>query len=252
MLPAIDHDVLWDAELSAAAAHVVASIMEWPNDPSVNSVHRTLMLIGRYYRLKNAERASESASQAIKKLEQEAERVLAGASLRTKAGKDLVGAHARGISFDGDAVRDWIKARRLLCDISTLREVFRDARLVRLFRARDELASTLSDAWLSTGSYSGAVDLVRRKLERQRLISMERDHEGIVLMNIHKSKGKEFDGVVLVEGGHTGQFLDVDREAHPYPKSRRLLRVGVTRARSLVTMVRPHGAHALVDSNDAE
>ena len=37
-LPVIEHDVVWDAELSAAAAVVVASILEWPTGPDRKSV----------------------------------------------------------------------------------------------------------------------------------------------------------------------------------------------------------------------
>ena len=60
-------------------------------------------------------------------------------------------------------------------------------------------------------------------------------------MTMHKSKGKEFDGVVLVEGQFRGPFFD-SREKWPNPASRRLLRVGITRARHRVAIVRPNGA----------
>jgi DNA helicase-2/ATP-dependent DNA helicase PcrA len=247
-LPPIAHDVLWDAELAAAAAHVVASIMEWPTDQEPSGVHRTLNLVARYHRLKNAEHPSKAAADAFRKAEAEAQRVLTpSARLRTKAAKELVAARAGWIAFVGDSVRDWRQARRLLWDIAPLRELYKEAQLVRLFGARDELATGLSDLWIAKGSYDGALDVVRRTLERQRLISTERDHEGCVLMNMHKSKGKEFDGVVLVEGTYAGQFLDAQREAPPYPYSRRLLRVAITRARTLVTIVRPRRALPLVD-----
>jgi len=37
-----------------------------------------------------------------------------------------------------------------------------------------------------------------RASERQeRLVAAERDPQGCILMNMHKAKGKEFDGVVL-------------------------------------------------------
>lgn len=100
--------------------------------------------------------------------------------------------------------------------------------------------------WIANGDYAGAVDLVKRILDRERLISADRDPQGCVVMTIHKAKGKEFDGVVLVEGSFASQFFDTNRERPPYEKSRRLLRVGITRARHKVTLVRPQGAHRLV------
>ena len=120
-------------------------------------------------------------------------------------------------------------------------------RLVRLFRATDALASGLADRWLASGGYGGASDLVKRILDQEKLIAADRDPEGCILMNIHKAKGKEFDGVVMVEGAYKSGFFNIGRETPPYEPSRRLLRVGLTRARSLVTLVRPQKALPLVD-----
>jgi DNA helicase-2/ATP-dependent DNA helicase PcrA len=86
---------------------------------------------------------------------------------------------------------------------------------------------------------------VRQILERERLIAAERDPEGCILMTMHKSKGKEFDGVVIVEGAFLATFFDTKREKPPYEHSRRLLRVSITRARSLVMIVRPDDADPL-------
>lgn len=65
-------------------------------------------------------------------------------------------------------------------------------------------------------------------------------------MTIHKAKGKEFDGVLLVEGQYQGNFFrDTDTEVKR-AAARRLLRVGITRARHQVAIIRPQGAPALV------
>ena len=66
-------------------------------------------------------------------------------------------------------------------------------------------------------------------------------------MTMHKSKGKEFDGAVLVEGSFAGIFFDANREEPPFERSRRLLRVAITRARTHVTIVRPNGATPFVE-----
>ncbi|PZP19807.1 MAG: ATP-dependent helicase, partial [Kocuria rhizophila] len=101
-------------------------------------------------------------------------------------------------------------------------------------------------AWDLRGSYGRAIDLVRRALEAGRLQSDQRDPRGCVLMTIHKAKGKEFDGVLLVEGQYQGSFFrDTDTEAQR-AASRRLLRVGITRARHQVAIIRPQGSLALV------
>lgn len=246
-LPVVEHDVVWDAELSAAAAVVVASILEWPTAPAKESVARTLRHIAGFYKLKNAEEPTQTAAQHARKYDEAAAKVAKGEQPRINAAKALLAAHAAGIAFVGDPVADWKGARQLLQGIPALDELFREVRLVRLFRATDALASGLGDRWLASSSYMGASDLVKRILEQERLIAAERDPQGCVLMNMHKAKGKEFDGVVLVEGAFKSGFFDERAEQAPFERSRRLLRVGLTRARTLVTIVRPQKARPLVD-----
>ena len=120
-------------------------------------------------------------------------------------------------------------------------------RIVRLFRATDALATSLGVLWAERGTYAGAAQGVRRVLDQERLIGAEREPRGCTLMTLHKSKGKEFDGVVIIEGFRGGPLLRPDEAPH-YAGSRRLLRVGrIPRARKLVVLVRPKGAQALVD-----
>lgn len=245
-LPVIEHDVVWDAELSAAAAIVVASILEWPTQSSQKSIARTLRCIAAYYKLKNAEEPTKSAADAAQKYEAAAAKVASEEKPRINAAKELLVFHQRGLQLVGDPVVDWKSARRVLQGISAFRELFREVRLVRLFRATDSLARGLRNKWLATGNYEGVSDLVKGILEQEKLIAVERDPRGCILMNIHKSKGKEFDGVVLIEGAFKSQFFDERNEVYPYERSRRLLRVGLTRARSRVTILRPQGARSLV------
>jgi DNA helicase-2/ATP-dependent DNA helicase PcrA len=245
-LSPVDHDVVWDAELSAAAAIVVASILEWPVAPAVVGVARTLRCIATYYKLKNAEEPTKAAAENARKFEESARAVAHGNTPRIKAAKALVAAYATGITQVGDPVADWREARRQLREIQGLNELFREVRLVRLFRATDALASALAARWLESSSYAGASTLVKRILDQERLIAAERDPQGCILMNMHKAKGKEFDGVVLVEGAFKSGFFDERYEKPPYERSRRLLRVALTRARTLVTIVRPRGARPLV------
>lgn len=56
-------------------------------------------------------------------------------------------------------------------------------------------------------------------------------------MTIHKSKGKEFDGVVLIHIGNSISPLSPDCEKAPHAKRRKLLRVGITRARHDVLLL---------------
>lgn len=241
----VQHDVVWDAELSAAAAVVVGSVLDWATLPRDRAVASTLGALNRYFRLKNAVSPSNSAAEMAKKFKESQAAVVSGSTPRTKAAKQLLASFDAHPLFVGDPVHDWRTARDLLAEVAGMDDVMKAVRLVRLFRATDALATGLSELWLESGSYLGAAELVRKVLEQEQLFAGERDPEGCVLMNMHKSKGKEFDGVVIVEGQFSGQFLN-PREPAPHEPSRRLLRVAITRARRSVTLVRPSDAPALV------
>lgn len=247
VLPVVEHDVVWDADLSAAAAVVLASILEWPTAPANKSLAQTLRLIAHFYKLKNAEESTKAAAEHARKYDEAAIKVSNSEEPRIKAAKTLIAKYTAGIDFLGNPVVDWKIARQLLWDTPELKELFREVRLVRLFRATDSLASGLAHLWLALSNYAGASDAVKRILEQERLIAAERDSRGCILMNMHKAKGKEFDGVVLVEGAYKSAFFNERTEQAPFERSRRLLRVGLTRARILVTIVRPQHARSLVD-----
>lgn len=249
-LKPIDHHVVWDAELTAASAQVVASILEWPlHDPAAGTA-MTLEAIANFYDMKNAERPSNSAQSDARSYRSAAERVRDGKELRSKGAKAVKAACEAGLALTGDAVVDWRTARAVLESCDKLKEVFTAARYVRLFRATDEIGGRLSAQWAETGSYRDARSIVRRTLDLGRLLATETEPRGVVLMTLHKSKGKEFDGVVIVEGQYSGVFFDDRREKPPYAATRRLLRVGITRARHLVMILRPNGAPPL--SGEAE
>lgn len=246
-LSPVDHSVVWDAELAAAAGAVVASIMEWPDSDAELSVTMTLEAIANYYELKNATSPSLAATTNVRKFKAAAQKVREGSTPRIEAGKALLAAAEQGLEFKGDPIADWRTARGLLQKISHLEELYRQSRLVRLFRATDAIGGGLADLWLANGNYEGATQLVSRTLEHERLIAADQEPSGCMLMSMHKSKGKEFDGVVIVEGAYSGLFFDPGREQPPFERSRRLLRVAITRARTNVTIVRQQGAHPLTD-----
>jgi len=246
ILPPVEHDVVWDAELSAVAAIIVGSILEWSYERSSMTLAKTLQLIARFYEFKNAENPSITASENVRKFQDAAYNLLNGKSMRIKAARELQTIMIDGIDYAGDPVNDWKKARQVLSSIRALNEIYQAARMVRLFRLTDTLGSSLADLWFAEGAYVGAALLVQHTLEQEMLSGAEQDPEGCILMNMHKSKGKEFDGVVLVEGQYQAHFFDTRRKKPPYQQCRQLLRVGITRAKSFVTIVRPENAMLLV------
>jgi DNA helicase-2/ATP-dependent DNA helicase PcrA len=242
----VEHQVIWDAELSSASAIVLASLLELCGEKSQVALARTMQALFAYYRLKNATAPTKKAKGYMEAYTKAAEAFMDGRTPNNNVARQL-----RILSDDlkmtGDPVGDWRSCLKLLHQMKGMEEVARQVRMVRLFRATDALGRGLADLWLSGANYRTASLLVKRVLDQERLISLEQDGRGCLLMNIHKSKGKEFDAVVLVEGAFDSLFFDYNKESKPYVQSRRLLRVGITRARTRVALVRFAKARPLVD-----
>lgn len=246
MLPAVDHELVWDPGLSAAAGFVVASILEWPALPPATAITTTLRNIADFYRVKLAGKESASARSVITATENAINAFLNGKPVRTKTGKAIIAAYEAGLQLTGSPVTDWQLARTRLRGTAELNEVFSKARLLRLLHATDALAWGLSDIWDGKAAYPGAADTVRRILADETIAGRPAEPYPVTLMNMHKSKGKEFDAVIIVEGQHRDRLLDRTWDTRRVVRSRRVLRVAITRARHAVCFVRPPDAVPLV------
>ncbi|MFN3006618.1 UvrD-helicase domain-containing protein [Mycolicibacterium wolinskyi] len=244
-LKPVSHDVLWDAEVTAAAAQVVASILEWPLRDSKEGVMRTLSAVANFYEVKNALKVTASAAAARDSYRTNAELLVAGKNVRLKSAKQLIALRENGFELRGDPASDWKLARDVIA-AAGVHDIIQAVRFVRLFGATDEIGGRLAEQWDRSGGYDNAVELVRRTLDQGRITSELREPQGCILMNVHKSKGKEFDGVIIVEGHYRSTFYD-RREDPPHMSGRRLLRVAVTRARHKVVIVRPNSTLPLIN-----
>lgn len=70
------------------------------------------------------------------------------------------------LEWPTDPAQDWLSARDVLGNTSGLSDMFAEARVMRLFRARDEVGGTLAALWLATGGYTGAERPVQLALDR--------------------------------------------------------------------------------------
>lgn len=245
----IDHKLIWDAELSAAAAGVVATILEWPLYDTNTRVSCTLSALADYFKIKNALHPTRAARENSQRFQLESSRITSGKQLRTSAGKAIFEYAGRGIHLSGDPVSDWRNARDLIRLVPRLGEIVDSVRFVPLFHATDEIALPLRDQWRNTDNYLNAREIVGRALDVNQVISSQAEPKGVTVMNMHQSKGKEFDKVVIVEGSFKSKLLrENDPESlAPNSSDRRLLRVAITRAKRKVTILRPIGSVPLVD-----
>lgn len=241
-LPAVEHALAWDPELAAASALVVSSILEWPLKQRIDAVTGTLGYVADYYRTKLGN-GTQGARGKVTTLKRAIGAVQAERRPASKTARILLEQFDRQTQLTGQPVQDWQAARTRLAGSAELDEIYRQARLIRLLKATDALAWTLLAAWDGASGYRQAADVVRITLADEAVNIARVDTPTVSVMTMHKSKGKEFDGVLIVEGRHQGQFFDEDHRHHG--ADRRLLRVAITRARHLVAFIRPGEAKPL-------
>ena len=251
----IPHDVVWDQELSASAGVAMAAALEFLSlgTPAARiTMHAKIeeyFLIKKDFCERYGGRGADAASKKVAHFGKARAKVTEGKPLTKGSPKTFEAALAAIPALTGDPVRDWKAVRTAFLAHNDLKAIFQDARMVRLFRASDTLATAFAGRWMERATYEGAARMIRNVLDQEKLIGLERDPKGVSLMTLHKSKGKEFDGVVIVEGVYSSPFF-LGHEDPDFAPSRRLLRVGITRARSFVLLVRPRKAKQLVESID--
>jgi len=146
----------------------------------------------------------------------------------------------------GSPTDDWLLVRSLLkkSDNKLLNDVSKKLYYLVAFNQGKLISSSLADEWMVHGCYKNARFSLQAALNQQQLLSDLEDESGIHIMTIHKSKGKQFDGVLIVRSpknwGNGWQSSFVwPNDPSPYPKSRKILRVGITRAKHHVLFLTP-------------
>lgn len=154
---------------------------------------------------------------------------------------------AAGLVLTGDPGRDWIQIKTLLyrTGVSEFKQVAGALDYLIAFNRGKRISASLSEMWMTTGAYTTARQGLDNALVQDQLLADGNDTQGIHVMTIHKSKGKQFDAVILVresirQGAREFRSSLVWRgDEAPYDRSRKILRVGITRARRYVLMLEP-------------
>jgi DNA helicase II / ATP-dependent DNA helicase PcrA len=148
--------------------------------------------------------------------------------------------------FSGDPSKDWISIKRLLRSAGDqhLTDVAKNLDYLVAFNRGKRISSGLGAAWMRDGEYVGAREVLDLALAQDQILGGIDDPPGVQVMTVHKSKGKQFDGVIVVrEGRHDGQqqvssFVWWGDE-QPYHRSRKILRVAITRAKAHTLVIGP-------------
>ncbi|MBO6675899.1 MAG: ATP-dependent helicase [Rhizobiales bacterium] len=151
----------------------------------------------------------------------------------------------------GDPAQDWITVRQILenSNDARLRDASTSTRFLRLIERNTDLRSLLKNDWQENGAYENAFRLVSDAFVQEHFSLGKKPENGLLVMNIHKSKGKEFDEVILFDGFNnhnprTGEIFPSEFSRICFSNAvnddtKQNFRVAVTRARNKTTILTP-------------
>lgn len=240
---AVRHKLLFDEAEALLSARFAAFLLEPKDITGLDlDVAMSMELIAA------ARRATGQAKAAVAKLLEQAGKIRAGKTLNINVVKALrsviAGLHADG--FTGDPATDWLTVKHALraTGQDELLRVASQLDFLVAFRRGHRISAGLASEWLRDGAYTNARLALDQALAQEQILDGIEAPAGLQVMNFHKAKGKQFDGVVIVRearrtaAGVESSFIWRGDDA-PYPKSRKVLRVGITRARAHTLIVNP-------------
>ncbi|MGF6411493.1 UvrD-helicase domain-containing protein [Paraburkholderia sp. MM5482-R1] len=255
----VSHRLMFDEAEALLCARLAAFLLEPKGANEIENDIATCMEM-----LARAKAATGQGKKAVAKMREQAAKIRFGKSLHisiAKAFRSVLDSLSSS-PFSGDPGKDWSRVKQAL-RASGQEDLIRAASQLDYlvaFRRGHRISTALSDEWLRDGAYTRATEALDSAFAQEQLLDGVEPPTGIQIMNVHKAKGKQFDGVIVVrEARYTGKQAESSfvwrDDVSPYIKSRRIVRVAVTRARNHTLILDPLwptcpilGRHALTKS----
>lgn len=255
-IPKIEHNAAVDMEAAILAAEIIAYLLQ--SHGGRGDVAGFVNLIVSYFRGKGGDTPSKSSLK-------EAEQIFSAyneAIKRRVAGKDVkknsiylpietAYETSHNLVLTGDPDTDWTTVRKHLdaADCKRLKEIAAEVRNIRLLDRGTQLREALSQNWRDTGGYQNALEIVRQAFVQEHFSTTMKPESGVVVMNMHKAKGKQFDEVIIFEGwpqiskrkivANPNRIVRGNTRDNIDDQTRQNFRVSITRAKRRITILTP-------------
>lgn len=150
----------------------------------------------------------------------------------------------------GDPDKDWRAVRHTLegGPCRRLKEIAKEVRGVRLLDRGTQLRQQLSQDWRDN-DYRNALMIIRQAFVQEHFSASVKPESGVVVMNMHKAKGKQFDEVIIFEGwprrvkkeivANPDRIVRSNSRDQINDQARQSFRVSVTRGKRQTTILTP-------------
>ncbi|WP_407187662.1 UvrD-helicase domain-containing protein [Bradyrhizobium centrosematis] len=255
-VPPINHSAAVDMEGPILAAEIIAFLLQQDRDGA--SFNQFVQLLCGYFHGRGGAAPTkgdlEEAARFRAALAKWNERLAKGRSAPAKSilkATDEIFRSASSLPLTGDPDRDWVVVRSILDagGCSRLIDVAKEVRNVRLLERGTQLRQALLQDWLEFGRYRNAFEITRQAFVQEHFATAHKPESGIVVMNMHKAKGKQFDEVIIFEGwpkrirgevvANPDRIVGGNVRDGAMIQARQNFRVSVTRAKVRTTILTP-------------
>lgn len=254
--PEIPHTAAIDMEAAILGAEIIAFLMQ-PNADE-NHFPKFIDLLCSYFLGKGGDTPTKKDMKEADGIRKAHDKYLA----QRLSGKTIhknsiliatlaVYDQAASVTLTGDPDKDWRTIHRIpeQGKCTRLNGVAGEVRNLRLLERGAQLRQALSQDWRDTGAYTNALAIVRQAFVREHFATTRKPETGVVVMNMHKAKGKQFDEVIIFEGwpkivrreiiGNPDRIVRSNDWRNDNESARQNFRVSVTRGKSGVTILTP-------------
>jgi len=255
-LAAVAHTATVDMEGPILAAEIIAFLLQQDGGPGHFDQFVELLCSYFHGRGGNAptKKNMDEAARFRAALDKWKECIAAG---RAVPGNSVLNAthevcrQAMALDLVGNPDKDWVAVRSVLQEggCSRLQDVAKEVRNVRLLERGTQLREGLAQNWRDFGVYQNALLITRQSFVREHFATAHRPETGVVVMNMHKAKGKQFDEVIIFEGwpkrarreivANPDRIVTSNIRAGAMTQARQNFRVSVTRAKIRTTILTP-------------
>lgn len=252
----ISHVAAIELEGAILGAEIIALLMQ--PDANGNGFQHVIDLLCNYFHGRGGDTPAKSdlaeAANVRKAFDEWRVRRANGREIRKNSllvAMLAVYAEARALILTGDPDADW-RAMRHILETGTcprLKGLAEEVRNVRLLDRGTQLRQELAEDWRDNRAYVNALTITQRAFVQEHFSTNAKPETGVVVMNMHKAKGKQFDEVIIFEGwprtvkkkivANFDRIVRANARQEVDDQSRQNFRVSVTRGKQRTSILTP-------------